>query len=177
MPDENQNNDQPVTVEDLLRLKRHEQPDEAFWAQFDRELHQKTLRTLVKQRPSTRSLWAVLGRWQAALPLAGAAAFALSLAVSNDLLKVPTPAPQVAVAALPTPVVTPQVQEAAMAQPVGSPSFVVSALPSQEAFSTENYRQVPASRAMTPAHRPDVQFVGGSIAAAIPHTGYAAGIY
>jgi len=47
-------NEKPVEeiqVEDLLRLKRHEKPDDAFWGKFDRELHQQMLRTLVKKDP------------------------------------------------------------------------------------------------------------------------------
>lgn len=41
----------PVNVEDLLRLKRSERPKDEFWNQFDRELHQRMLQTLVKKDP------------------------------------------------------------------------------------------------------------------------------
>ncbi len=40
-----------INVENLLRLKRFERPSEAFWNQFDRELHQRMLQTLVKKDP------------------------------------------------------------------------------------------------------------------------------
>ena len=40
-----------IKVEDLLRLKRAERPDDAFWNRFDRELHQRMLQTLVKKDP------------------------------------------------------------------------------------------------------------------------------
>lgn len=51
MPDSNQARPNEVKVEDLLRLKRAERPDAAFWDQFDRELHQRMLQTLVKKDP------------------------------------------------------------------------------------------------------------------------------
>jgi hypothetical protein len=40
-----------VTVEDLLRLKRAEQPPAEFWTQFDHELRAKQLAALVSRRP------------------------------------------------------------------------------------------------------------------------------
>lgn len=40
----------PVTVEDLLKLKRAERPAAAFWAEFDRELRQKQLAALMERR-------------------------------------------------------------------------------------------------------------------------------
>ena len=46
----NARNDE-VKVEALLRLKRSERPDDAFWDSFDRELHQRMLQTLVKKDP------------------------------------------------------------------------------------------------------------------------------
>lgn len=41
----------PITVEDLLRLKRAERPADSFWQQFDRELRAKQLSALVAKRP------------------------------------------------------------------------------------------------------------------------------
>jgi len=46
MADSNNARQKKVKVEDLLRLKRAEKPNEAFWGDFDRELHQRMLRTL-----------------------------------------------------------------------------------------------------------------------------------
>ena len=37
----NQENKRPVTLEDLLRLKRAERPAAEFWVRFDRELRAK----------------------------------------------------------------------------------------------------------------------------------------
>src|SRR5687767_38515 len=41
----------PITIEDLLRLKRAERPPADFWATFDRELRAKQLAALVAKRP------------------------------------------------------------------------------------------------------------------------------
>ncbi len=51
MADSNNARQKKVKVEDLLRLKRAEKPNEAFWGDFDRELHQRMLRTLVRKDP------------------------------------------------------------------------------------------------------------------------------
>ena len=51
MADINSAHKKEVKVEDLLRLKRAERPDEVFWDTFDRELHQRMLQTLVKKDP------------------------------------------------------------------------------------------------------------------------------
>ena len=53
----------PITVEDLLRLKRHEKPSAGFWNDFDRELHQRTLQAFVR-RDSTgfAQFWQLIGR-------------------------------------------------------------------------------------------------------------------
>ena len=40
-----------VTLEDLLRLKRAEQPPDEFWAQFERGLRTKQLAAIVEPRP------------------------------------------------------------------------------------------------------------------------------
>jgi len=41
----------PITIEDLLRLKRAERPPAEFWSEFDRELRTKQLAALVGKRP------------------------------------------------------------------------------------------------------------------------------
>lgn len=65
----------PVTVEDLLRLKRAERPPEAFWADFDRGLREKQLAALLPRRPwwqrwTERGFWPAWGRL--ALPVGAA---------------------------------------------------------------------------------------------------------
>ena len=51
MADTNDTEKDIVKVEDLLRLKRLERPDQDFWGIFDRELHQRMLQALVKKDP------------------------------------------------------------------------------------------------------------------------------
>jgi hypothetical protein len=47
----NQREPKPVTIEDLLKLKRMERPSGDFWAQFERELRAKQLAAIVERRP------------------------------------------------------------------------------------------------------------------------------
>lgn len=72
----------PVTLEDILRLKRAERPSVEFWSQFDRELRVKQLAALVEKRPwwRTISLGRILGgvrRFH--LPLGATAVLAATL--------------------------------------------------------------------------------------------------
>lgn len=41
------NSEKRLALEDLLKIKKHEKPDEAFWEKFDQQLHEKTLKKLV----------------------------------------------------------------------------------------------------------------------------------
>ncbi len=68
----------PVTLEDLLRLKRAERPSPEFWNRFERELHQKQLAALVKQQPWWQHLPRVFTR-RAYVPLGAAAILAFTL--------------------------------------------------------------------------------------------------
>jgi hypothetical protein len=51
MPKQEPDKDHPLELGELLRLKRAERPDEAFWSEFDRGLHQRMLQTLMKKDP------------------------------------------------------------------------------------------------------------------------------
>lgn len=76
MAEPNNAHNQEVKVEDLLRLKRAERPDEAFWNTFDRELHQRMLQTLVKKDPwYIQLLRGVSGRIAQTAAVGAAAAF------------------------------------------------------------------------------------------------------
>jgi hypothetical protein len=46
-----------LSVEQLLRFKRAECPDPAFWQDFDRKLHQKLFKTVVERRNSPIKNW------------------------------------------------------------------------------------------------------------------------
>ncbi|WPJ93973.1 hypothetical protein SH580_11045 [Coraliomargarita algicola] len=80
MADINKAPDQDVTVEELLRLKRAERPDDAFWGTFDQELHQRMLQTLVKKDPwYVQLLRGVSGRIAQTAAVGAAAAFLATL--------------------------------------------------------------------------------------------------
>jgi hypothetical protein len=49
MANSNKDSRNKVSLEELLRFKRAERPDEAFWEQFDSELHERMMQTLVKK--------------------------------------------------------------------------------------------------------------------------------
>jgi hypothetical protein len=68
------------SLEDLLRLKRAERPDAAFWEEFDRGLRQKQLAAIIEPRPWWIGL-AILSRRIAPLGLPFSAAAAALLAV------------------------------------------------------------------------------------------------
>jgi hypothetical protein len=70
----------PVTLEDLLRLKRVERPQPEFWSEFDRELRTKQLAALVEKSPWWRGgvsrVLAVWSRYH--LPIGASAALAIT---------------------------------------------------------------------------------------------------
>jgi len=76
----NQEHKRPVTVEDLLRLKRAERPPAEFWNQFDRQLRAKQLAAIVEKRPWWRTFpraFGNLSRYH--LPLGATAILALTV--------------------------------------------------------------------------------------------------
>jgi len=76
MADTNNAQEKEIKVEDLLRLKRAERPNDAFWNTFDRELHQRMLQTLVKKDPwYLQLLRGVSGRIAQTTAVGAAAAF------------------------------------------------------------------------------------------------------
>lgn len=81
----NQQSKHPVTIEDLLRLKRAERPVAEFWAEFDRELREKQLAALVEKRPWWRTLPRTLrGLARYHLPLGATAVLAVTLLSIRD---------------------------------------------------------------------------------------------
>lgn len=76
----------PIQLEQLLRLKRAEKPDDAFWEQFDRELHGRMLRTLVNSESQPRAWlnW-LRSRWIQAGAVGACAAFVALFAIELNL--------------------------------------------------------------------------------------------
>jgi hypothetical protein len=61
-----------IEVEELLRLKRFEKPDPAFWDKFDQGLRRKSMQALAKEN---QGFWATLWERRWLQPAALAAAF------------------------------------------------------------------------------------------------------
>ena len=74
------------TLEDLLKLKRHEKPSAEFWKGFDRELREKTLKTVVHQQRWNVSEVVRAARrvFAPAFPVAAAALVAVAFLVPSD---------------------------------------------------------------------------------------------
>lgn len=81
--------DPKPTLEELLQVKRAERPQPQFWDRFERELHEKTLRTLTAPEETTFSRWARLLR--PALATGGAAAALLFAVGVWSLSEMPAP--------------------------------------------------------------------------------------
>lgn len=72
--DHQPNHEKPVTLESLLRLKRHEKPAPEFWSTFEREFKQRQLLASVKRESwSNRIFHAVTLRHNPVVPLTAAA--------------------------------------------------------------------------------------------------------
>jgi len=86
-----------VTLEDLLRLKRHERPGPEYWERFDRELRGGMLRAFVTPEPWawrwTRRVVARATPWMTAGAAAGLVmAFAMHSRLSLPMAEHPLPA-------------------------------------------------------------------------------------
>ncbi|HTO03416.1 MAG TPA: hypothetical protein VL069_06930, partial [Opitutus sp.] len=74
-----------VTLEDLLRLKRAEQPPAEFWNDFDRELRAKQLAAIIEPRPWWSPLIRVGSRLtHLQLPIGAAAILAVTLVTVRE---------------------------------------------------------------------------------------------
>ena len=84
----NKDSQEQVSLEELLRFKRAERPSEEFWGQFDRDLHQRMMQTLVKKDPFLIQLMRGLsGKFVQTTAIAGAA-LVLALMVIRPALPV-----------------------------------------------------------------------------------------
>jgi hypothetical protein len=73
------NNRPPVTIEDLLQLKRAERPSQEFWVRFEGELRQKQLAALLDRRPWWQSAAHLFAGRRIFVPVGAAAALVLTL--------------------------------------------------------------------------------------------------
>ena len=86
MVDINNSEKEIVKVEELLRLKRLERPNQDFWSSFDRELHQRMLQALVKKDPWYVQIVRGLSGRLAQATVAGAAAAFLAIMILRPAL-------------------------------------------------------------------------------------------
>lgn len=117
-----------VNLEDLLRLKRSERPSDQFWNEFDRELHQRMLQTLVKKDPwYLQVMRCFSGRLMQSTAVAAAAAVIAMVVVRPAFQPVMVP---ISVAVADAPAVE------AISEPI---EVAVTALTLAEATSLPNY--------------------------------------
>ncbi len=138
-----------IKVEDLLRLKRAERPDEQFWNQFDRELHQRMLSTLVKKDPwYTQVFRGITGRVaQAGFVATAAAALAVMVVVRPAMVgieqespdHIATNVPAALVDALPKAIETSSTTIAAVAT-AGQMDYSIDSISAREATAADVYR-------------------------------------
>jgi hypothetical protein len=81
-----------INLEDLLRLKRSERPSDEFWSDFDRDLHQRMLQSLVQKDPwYVHLLRGLTGRMAQSAGIAAAAAL-VAMIVVRPVFVGPAPA-------------------------------------------------------------------------------------
>lgn len=185
----------PVTLEDLLKLKRAERPSAEFWGEFDRQLRAKQLRALVEKRPWWHGLQTAfysLGRYR--LPIGAVAAVAVTLFVARDRFTakpviheatVPVVASAAivgeSVAALPAPVsvermptagaaggsVQPEVAVAAVNEEPVAEYVAVAAkqLPRDERSSLSAFESFVGAGPVTEEETPSARFIASNLAA------------
>lgn len=73
-----------ITLEELLKLKRHEAPKTAFWDKFERDFENRRLRALISAEEPSRMSWIQSG-WRSLFWLGGSvAAAALAFVAINQ---------------------------------------------------------------------------------------------
>lgn len=123
-------NKRPVTVEDLLRLKRAERPPAEFWDRFDRELRAKQLAALVEKRPWWQTMPRVFAGWRRYhLPLGATAVLAVTFLSLRDY---------------PASTVEPVDPAIRSAQPVSAPMVAAVTAPVPEIISAQSFVSVTA---------------------------------
>jgi hypothetical protein len=123
------------TLEALLRLKRSERPDEAFWNEFDHGLRQKQLAAIVEPRPWWLGL-SLLSRRLAplALPASAAAAALFAVMIARTEAPLGQAARPVAFAPAPAPLASAAAPALAVTQPESLAPAPVEDAPAAEAI-------------------------------------------
>lgn len=90
-----------VSLEDLLRLKRAERPDAAFWSEFESELRRKQLSAIMVKRPWWRRV-SLASLRKLSVPVGAAAVVAVTLLTLREDPAELAPSVDLAVIAAPT---------------------------------------------------------------------------
>ncbi|WP_309385897.1 hypothetical protein [Cerasicoccus frondis] len=160
-----------VTLEDLLRLKQQERPDDAYWARFERELHAKPWQKMVNRTSWWRRAWIRLqDSVHPALPVASTAAMALAgywgVTMTSTAELSPGPATQVEAFVAETEAPAPQSEPVATAE-IALPQsanqhFVVGSF-SSTASQDPAFTTVAATHYMPASQRDGVHFATNAI--------------
>ena len=78
----NNNQEDQLTLDDLFQLKRQEKPVPGFWDEFDAQLQQKMLGSLVDRRTPISRAWQFVIRKLLPISLAGSAVAALVISMT-----------------------------------------------------------------------------------------------
>ena len=78
----NNNQEDQLTLDDLFQLKRQEKPVPGFWDEFDAQLQQKMLGSLVDRRTPISRAWQFVIRKLLPICLAGSAVAALAISMT-----------------------------------------------------------------------------------------------
>ncbi len=136
----------PVTVEDLLKVKRAERPAAEFWAEFEREMRVKQLAAIVEPRPWWAPLIRVgarVSRYQ--LPVGAAAIMALTFVTVSEYRAFDLRSGSADEVSVP-------IQRSQLPAPVLAEKPVRSALPAATSTTMATSEvEAPADAALTPA--------------------------
>lgn len=133
----------PVTLEQLLQLKRAERPAAEFWTKFDAELRQKQLAALVQRRSWWQELPLLFAR-RAYLPIGAAAVLTFTFVsvryytpnhVELGGIDLPAPVARVTAPATPRPDKAPVTEVASLSEQDDSDSASVAALDDRTAVA------------------------------------------
>lgn len=165
----------PLTVEELLRLKRAEQPPQQFWESFDRQMQQRMLQALVTNKKSApQRAWLAMGAMRHAL-VPGLAAAMVAVGVTMQS-QAPT---LTAHASRPAAALAPTAEPMAMIVQVDAPAargFVAPAVASgNQHFVVDSlrldsqasgYRKVMAGESLTAGQQASTRYVADQLGGA-----------
>jgi hypothetical protein len=142
----------PVTVEDLLRLKRAERPPAEFWTRFEQELRAKQLAAIVAKKPWWRTAPHFLTDWtRYRLPVGAAAILAVTFVSVRSFQSSTPPAQFTSAAAESASEVAVATTPTAEVPPVAAQVIVASVPPAEASASLVAASDAPLDTEGTPS--------------------------